>query len=137
MRLIILLVTFFSTYLFATPPAMETKANNPECQTELEQYESKYADSFNTMVADVVINLHLGSLMKIRETAIKEGNREVQIQIDDMITYELVQTINFGQKASEFKKQLVAIKNAIELEPLLVNISIKEEVEKAFKKVGV
>ena len=137
MRLIILLVTFFSTYLFATPPAMEIKANNPECQTELEQYESKYTDSFNTMVADVVINLHLGSLMKIRETAIKEGNREVQIQIDDMIAYELVQTIYFGQKASEFKKQLVAIKNAIELEPLLVNISIKEEVEKAFKKVGV
>lgn len=137
MRLIILLLAFFSTYLFATPPAMEIKANNPECQTELEQYESKYTDSFNTMVADVVINLHLGSLMKIRETAIKEGNREVQIQIDDMIAYELVQTINFGQKASEFKKQLIAIKNAIELEPLLVNISIKEEVEKAFEKVGV
>jgi hypothetical protein len=130
-------VVFSASVAMANSPAEPIKSKLPICQEELTQREKVWSTEYNTMMSDIVINLHLGSLMELRETAIKEGNMEVYSQIDQMIAKELQYALHVDSKASNFKIQLKNIKNALEVEPLMVESLVRERINEAFEAIGV
>tara|TARA_R110002153_G_C13264495_1_gene492696 strand:+ start:1171 stop:1488 length:318 start_codon:yes stop_codon:yes gene_type:complete len=104
---------------------------------ELTERETVWANEYELMISDIVVNLHLRSLMELRRIAIDEQSIPMIKQIDKNVSDELLHTLKFRPKALNYKSQLTSIKQAIELEPLMVSPKVRENVYRAFEAVGV
>ena len=130
-------IFFFTNSSFAESPATPYISNNPNCQVELTERETVWANEYELMISDIVVNLHLRSLMELRRIAIDEQSIPMIKQIDKNVSDELLHTLKFRPKALNYKSQLTSIKQAIELEPLMVSPKVRENVYRAFEAVGV
>jgi len=137
MRNLLFLILFSSFPVLATSPAYEIKANNPECQLELEELEKKYISELEVMYPDFEINVLIKRLMIVRGASLIEGAVETQRAIDSLIATQLIETGKYKITGEAFLSDFIRIKNELSVAPLLVSEVQKGELEEVFLSLGI